>query len=747
MASAKLVSNLGHVDPYFSGRSKTLAKLKLELDKTHVLQVNGISGVGKTALVTAFAHCNKSHYDVIWWINGRAEALSQCTQFLKLIEKQTGNLVPHDVMQASEDGMFTYVLDSFKNKRVLLIVDDVQSLKGVLLRLVHNANSSCKVDVLLTSQKSIPEINALRLESLPSSDSSELVYKFFPHASADEVNALANKLHHFPIALSQALRYMKFNSYDIPTYLDNLRQDEVALHGQESKFIHKHKGHLAQWDPKHDSADLVIKQYLQNVVSQDENLGKVLYILPFLSQQYVSKKFLNGYLKYTYNADTCQQSMYGKMLETGLLMPTNAGFYYHEIIKYITPSETVMMDAAEKVGDYLLSLMAGQEVDNFPADEHGNREYIDQVQSYLDMCQKLGLETETVLKLRILMSYYREYVTRSSTSCLTHVLLVDDSDLLKNLPNYYQVMHRAIACKVYFKTSAHDKKDADAQYKKFLATWKNAENDESFNTMKLRVLSVIMSHLLMRQRTDLVEPLVASGDDIIDQVKNPFQKLCFTRIKCWYLNELGKASEADKITDEMWPLFEKTTYGSLKGQYALDKTISLIKINNLEKAAKYARIALDHFKCYFGNRVVDLKAEIAGILGNIYVKQHKYIEAKPILEQSILDFRKAYEKDGQVTWQIEAKLFLSQCLLGMGKTAEALEKAYEVEYEFDRLVGDDAKGDLAKKIYVQIIRSAWLAKQPGIAGRYLARYDDRFGESLEPKILPKLPRNSDKITQ
>ena len=734
------LSNLRNVDSYFSGRGKVMAKLNLELDKSHLLQINGISGVGKTALATAYANVNGCKYDVVWWVNGRSELLSQCTQFLKLVEKSTGIQAPKVIAQASEDGIFGYIFDQFKDKHMLVIIDDVQELKGSVLRLVQEAKSKAEVDVLITCQKSIPEISSIALDSMSMSDVSELIHRYFPDVSERDVTALADKLHMFPIALCQALRYMKFHGFDINTYLQSLEKDEKGLHSQESKFIHKHKDHLVMWDPKHDSADLVIKKYLQDTVARDERLQQVVNALPFLSQQYVSKAFMSGYLKHAHDFESGYQSLYGRLLETGLLMPaaTGEGFFYHEIIRYITPSDTVVKEAAVKVGAYLISLMAGQEITNFPADEYGNREYIDHVCAYLDMCQKIGMETEDTLKLRILLSYYIEYVKRSSHVCLKHIKLVDSSSLLPKLPVYYRAMHAAIAAKIYFKTSGHDKKDADEHYKRFMAVWKEAESAPEFRVMKLRVLSVIMSHLLMRQRTDLVAPLIASGDKTLDQVSEPFQKLCFTRIKCWYLNEKGEPAEADKITDDMWPLFKDTTYGSLKGQYALDKTISLIKIKSLRKAEKYAEAALDHFNSYFGHRVVDLKAEIAGILGNIYMMQGKYKQALPILERSISDYRKAYKKDGQVSWQIEAKLFLSQCLMGLGRVTEALEKAYEVEHEFNRLVGDNAKSNLAKNIYVQIIKASWLAKQPGITGRYLARYDTRFGKALDPKILPDL---------
>lgn len=734
------LSNLKNVDSYFSGRGKVMAKLNLALDKHHLVQVNGISGVGKTALATAYASVSSSKYDVVWWLNGRAELLSQCTRFLKLVEKSTGVKAPQVIAQASEDGIFGYIFDQLKDKRILVIIDDVQELKGSVLRLVEEAKHKLDVDVVLTCQKSIPEIVSIPLESMSMSDVSELIHRYFPDVSERDVAALANKLHMFPIALCQALRYMKFHGFDINTYLQSLEKDEAGLHSQEKRFIHKHKDHLVMWDPKHDSADLVIKKYLQDTVAKDGQLEQVVNALPFLSQQYVSKEFISSYLKHAHNLTSGYQSLYGRLLETGLLMPaaTGDGFFYHEIIKYITPSETVATDAATRMGSYLLSLMAGQEVNNFPADSNGNREYIDHVCAYLDMCQKMGIETEDTLKLRVLLSYYIEYVKRSSHDCLKHIKLVDSSSLLPKLPVYYRAMHAAIAAKIYFKTSGHEKNNADEQYDRFMAVWKEAEDAPEFRVMKLRVLSVIMSHLLMRQRTDLVEPLIASGDKTLDQVNEPFQKLCFTRIKCWYLNEKGEPAKADKITDEMWPLFKDTTYGSLKGQYALDKTISLIKIKNLDKAEKYAATALDHFNSYFGNRVVDLKAEIAGILGNIYMMQGNYKQALPILEQCIADYRKAYKKDGQVSWQIEAKLFLSRCLMGLGRVTESLEKAYEVEHEFNRLVGEGAKSNLAKNIYIQIIKASWLARQPGITGRYLARYDNKFGKTLDPKILPNL---------
>ena len=730
IAIANPVSNLNRGDPYFSGRSQMLSRLKQELGKKHLLQVNGISGVGKTALVAAFAQNNRNSYDVVWWINGRAELLTQCSRFLRLLEKQTGEKVPPSILQASEDGIFAYVFEKFKGKRILLIVDDVKALNGSLLRLVKSKAHQNGLDIIITSQRAFPEITSISLGSLTRDDSLELIHKFFPSSDHNQALELATELYNFPIALCQALRYMKFYNYNIPNYLSSLRKDAGLLRSDETLFIHKHKEHLATWDKKHDSADMVIKKYMKDAVSKDPGLEPVLYVLPFLAQQYVSKRFMNGYLKFAHKTIEKHQEIYNKLLESGLLMSaaTGAGFHYHEIIKHMLPSNIKAREAAKRIGAYLLSLMAGQEVKNFPADEHGNREYIDHVQAYLDMCEKLGIVTQHVLKLRVLMSYYLEYVTREDDDCVKHIKMVDSSGMINKLPKYYQALHSTIRALMYYASEKQTPEQNQKNYTDFLSHWKYIKDDPECRPMKLQLTAVIMIYLLMQQKQEQIKTYVKAGDAAVETTDSPFQILFFTRIKCWYLNTIAQSENVDLIMDEVWPLFDKCLGGPLKAQYATTRTIALIKSNQLEKARKYAQLAVEEMKEYFGDRKVDMKAAAFATLGNLHVKQKNYIEGHAIITQAIEQYRDIYGKDGQAVWQIEAKLYLSQCLLGMGRKEEALDRIFEAESEFNRLIGSKAQTELIKEIYMQIIRISWQLKQPETTGRYVAEYDTRFGE-------------------
>ena len=727
-ASATLVSNLNRVDPYFSGRVELISKLKQLLGKHHIVQINGISGIGKTALAAAYAHSSKENYDLIWWINGRSELLTQCSRFLKLLEKQTGNKVPNSILQASEDGVLAYVIDNFKGKSILLIVDDVESLTGGLLRIIQSGDRPKGLDIIITSQKALPELTSLPLESFSQSDSLELIYKFFPKAERSHALQLSAELHNFPIALCQALRYMKFYEYDIPTYLASLKKDGELLHTKEKQFIHKHKDHLSMWDEKHESADKVILKYLEDVVSSDQRLERVVYILPFLSQQYVSKDFLNGYLEFTYdNSD--HQSIYGRMLESGLLMQANAGngFYYHEIIKHMTPSDVRVRKAAAQLGSYILNMMVGQEVSNFPTDEQGNREYTDHARAYLDMCEKLGIVTEDVVKIRVLMSYYLYSVTRNLKACLKQLNLIEDSGLIEKLPKYYQALHLTRAIYTLGITGLADKK-----YQKFLSLWDYINNNPECKPMKLRLIGMISILLAEQQQMGEAQKYISGVDS--DNLENAelYQKLAFVMAKAWCCNQMNQYQQADEATAEIWPQVKEVFHGSAKAYFAIDRSLALLKLGKYQEAEEFAKLAYHEAEIYFGGRIADIKAHSLAMLGSVYLEKKEYSKAREALEKCMALYSKLREKEGpnigRDIRQLEAKLNFSKCLMHLKRVESALESAYEVEQAFSRLIGENAQTDFAKHIYVQIIRALWLLKRPEAAGRYIAEYDTRFGE-------------------
>jgi AAA+ ATPase superfamily predicted ATPase len=168
---AKEVINMNYSDPYFSGRNKEIKAIYQSLTQYKTIQINGVSGIGKTSLAAEFVKRNRNNYDVVWWINGRNDMLSQCSKFLTEIIAQGGYEIPEAILKASDDGMLSYIFKLFKTKKMLIIIDDIQNLQGSLSRIINNYNRSGNVHILITAQKSIPNIEQLTLSSFPLKES------------------------------------------------------------------------------------------------------------------------------------------------------------------------------------------------------------------------------------------------------------------------------------------------------------------------------------------------------------------------------------------------------------------------------------------------------------------------------------------------------------------------------------------------------------------------------------------------
>jgi hypothetical protein len=109
----------------FCGRNhelKTLSKWLLN-SHTQLIGILGLSGIGKTILVKRFIDLHTEQFDILWWksLKYPQPLNSLLTQILTKIKAENNQF-------KNIDGCLNEILSIFKNKKCLLILDNVENL-------------------------------------------------------------------------------------------------------------------------------------------------------------------------------------------------------------------------------------------------------------------------------------------------------------------------------------------------------------------------------------------------------------------------------------------------------------------------------------------------------------------------------------------------------------------------------------------------------------------------------------------
>ncbi|MEM1169831.1 MAG: ATP-binding protein [Cyanobacteria bacterium P01_H01_bin.35] len=163
---------------YFYGRTKELKTLSDYIfhQKTRLMAVLGISGIGKTTLVKRFIDLNVQKFDVVIWRNlNLVKSLNfLMTDLLKKISIENQSIL-------ISDEQFTQFFDLLSRQKCLIVLDDVQNIfisgkfagqyqkqhteyQNLFQAIAQTEHQSC---VILISQEKSQEMTALERELYP----------------------------------------------------------------------------------------------------------------------------------------------------------------------------------------------------------------------------------------------------------------------------------------------------------------------------------------------------------------------------------------------------------------------------------------------------------------------------------------------------------------------------------------------------------------------------------------------------
>lgn len=184
----------------------------------------GLEGMGKTSLALEYAYHHADEYDLIWWI--RAESGHTIEEdYISL----SGRLdVPIDRAVTAFDIAVTVQRWLDKMPRWLLIFDGVPDEATIHPQYLPSIELG---HVLITSRNSRWEISsgAQLITGLPAVEAAELLLKQTGETDEAGAEQLAEALGYLPLALDQAVMYMRGQGITINDYLDLLKTREWEM--------------------------------------------------------------------------------------------------------------------------------------------------------------------------------------------------------------------------------------------------------------------------------------------------------------------------------------------------------------------------------------------------------------------------------------------------------------------------------------------------------------------------------------
>jgi tetratricopeptide (TPR) repeat protein len=193
--------------------------------------VQGLGGVGKTAIAIEYAYRHRSDYDLVWWIP--ADQLPSVRGSLAQLASRLGL---ETTMSTGIDGAIQAVLDALRRGdpygRWLLIFDNADQPEDIIDLIPRGPG-----DVLITSRNHRWQsvINTVPMDVFTRPESSEFLAKrVIKGLSEHDANRLAEQLGDLPLALEQAGAMLAETGMPVDEYL-RLLEEHVSSIMSEGK--------------------------------------------------------------------------------------------------------------------------------------------------------------------------------------------------------------------------------------------------------------------------------------------------------------------------------------------------------------------------------------------------------------------------------------------------------------------------------------------------------------------------------
>ena len=222
----QLILNLPLRNNRFTGRENNLTSIQEQLNTqkfgTITQVITGLGGVGKTQLAIEFAYqaIEKKYYKVILLVT--AETSNSIHDAYKKFAESLQINVENLNINSIQKVIHHYLITKYASSTILLILDNVKSyecIKCYLNLLYDQLAVQITLHVLITSRSQTWSEPTLVLDLFSQQEASIFIRKHLENEAEGAIVRLSQTLNCFPLALSQAIAYIKAHT-NIDDYLE-----------------------------------------------------------------------------------------------------------------------------------------------------------------------------------------------------------------------------------------------------------------------------------------------------------------------------------------------------------------------------------------------------------------------------------------------------------------------------------------------------------------------------------------------
>ncbi len=429
------ISNLSEPNTFFTGRDKEIKDLSLALEKKTIIVVEGLSGIGKTQLAKKYSQSVSNKYDLIWWFDSEKNMDTQVDELLSKLYRRANK--PYYRPAKSQELIKKLKAElNLTALTYLLVFDNIDDINMIQHYATLKRNDMRSQHIIATSKKKNTIFSSLLIDKFERKESLAFLAKILEGEKEENLDALAETLGDFPLALAQAASFIKMNpSVSVKTYIQLFKESYAELWKSEGKLIEDTKSGAYFNDNYHKSMATAIKMNIEDIKKRSPLAYEMLCFSSLLHHHHIPFSVLEHWACSKRRASKIEFHEALSLLLNYFLLereaektdtPNNDLFRQHELIQLITSNtfekdqKKALLNAAADSLVQELSIPPVTLLEQFKEKEY----FYNHMEKVCTLASELDYDDRSLTELKIALLYFVHFIQRDFTQ---------SSELIKSL--------------------------------------------------------------------------------------------------------------------------------------------------------------------------------------------------------------------------------------------------------------------------------------------------------------------------
>jgi tetratricopeptide (TPR) repeat protein/DNA-binding CsgD family transcriptional regulator len=286
--SEVFVYNLPQININFTGRSDDFMAIKNNFLKENIGVITqaivGSGGIGKTQLATEFAYrsINNREYDAVLWIT--ADSYNKINDtYIELADRLNIN-IDNLNSTAIKKVIHNELIERYKIKKILFILDNVsqeEEIEPFLTELRGQWPIDSKTHVLISTRNQHFSFPSLILDVFTQKEALLFIKKHLAYENEQNIIKLIELLHYYPLALEQAVGYIKQHT-NIKDYIE-------MYNNKTQRYLNLFSGNIDEHQ------ETLWKTVFISLSKLSNNAKEMLYISTYFESNDIQLDFFNQF--------------------------------------------------------------------------------------------------------------------------------------------------------------------------------------------------------------------------------------------------------------------------------------------------------------------------------------------------------------------------------------------------------------------------------------------------------------------